>query len=140
MCLSFNLIDQPWIPCISQEGQPQDLSLRDVFARAPDLREIRDNSPLVTAALHRFLLAILHRNFGPEDEAAWAKLWKAERFDTPVLDAYFAQWHNRFDLYDDRAFDANAPTSSVVPPFDPSAYQHTVTLRVTITSDFFAEG
>lgn len=65
MTISFNLIDEPWIPCIRLDGKPDELSLRAVFAQAHQLREIRGDSPLETASLHRLLLAVLHRVFGP---------------------------------------------------------------------------
>lgn len=53
-----------------------------------------------TAALHRLLLAILHRVFGPEDDEAWADLWQAERFEANKLNAYLDKWRHRFDLFD----------------------------------------
>lgn len=98
---SFNLIDEAWIPCVmADEGAARLLGLREVLIRAPAIREVADPSPLVTAALHRLLLAILHRNFGPPSAAAWAELWERGRFDAECLDAYFAAWRSRFDLFD----------------------------------------
>jgi hypothetical protein len=46
----------------------------------------------------------------------------------------------RYDLYDDRAYDGNAPTTSNASPFDPSSNQHTVTVGVTITNDLLSGG
>ena len=68
MKYSFNLIDQPWIPCVLPHGRMEDLSLRDTLLNAHKITAIFDQSPLVTAALHRLLLAILHRNFGPASQ------------------------------------------------------------------------
>ena len=63
---SFDLVDKGWIPCLRLAGNERvEMGLRDVLAQAPTLREIYDPSPLVTVSLHRLLLAILHRNFGP---------------------------------------------------------------------------
>jgi len=97
---SFNLIDEPWIPCLFPgESTPRLLGLAETLGRAHEIQEIRDNSPIVTAALHRLLLAILHRNFGPESVEAWQSLYDAGRFDERKLSGYFAQWHGRFDLF-----------------------------------------
>lgn len=97
---SFNLIDEPWIPCLWLDGTPVDLSLHEVLAQAHGLQMVAAESPQVTAALMRLLLAILHRVFGPTDEDAWAELWAAQRFDAGALDAYFQEWSHRFDLFD----------------------------------------
>ena len=102
MTYSFNLIDQPWIPCAMPDGSHTELSLRDTLLQAHEIREIFDQSPLVTAALHRLLLAVLHRNFGPASRSDWQKLWQAKRFDPDRLTAYFSDWHDRFDLFDDK--------------------------------------
>ena len=98
---SFNLVDEPWIPCLTQGGECRELGLRDALVGAPDLREVVDSSPLVTVALHRLLLAVLHRVFGPRDQEAWAALWRAERFDPAGLDEYLDAWRGRFDLFDE---------------------------------------
>jgi CRISPR system Cascade subunit CasA len=74
----FNLIDEPWIPCIPLQGDgtPQLFSLRETLTRAHELCEIYSDSPLTIAALHRLLLAILHDVFGPKDTEAWKELWQ----------------------------------------------------------------
>lgn len=97
---NFNLLDQPFIPCLMQNGPRGELSLKDTLFQAHEIAEVRDASPLVTITLHRLLLAILHRNFGPRNLAAWKPLWQAERFDTGTLTAYFDRWRSRFDLFD----------------------------------------
>ena len=97
--MSFNLIDQPWIPCITAEGEFVEVSLRDLFARAPELREISCETPIMSASILPMALAILHRNFGPADYDEWEALWKAGKFDMARLDEYFAQWRERFDLF-----------------------------------------
>jgi hypothetical protein len=57
-----------------------------------------------------------------------------------IMDGLRMSLGYRYDLYNDRAYDENAPTSSNVAAFDPSSDQHTVTLGVTITNDLFAGG
>jgi CRISPR system Cascade subunit CasA len=115
MNLSFNLVNSPWIPCIGAEGRAVDLSLRDALGRAHEMRELYGESPLVTAALYRLLLTLLHRVFGPAHYEAWDGLWRAGEWDTAKLGTYFEQWQHRFDLFDSqRPFD-QAPDERVKP-------------------------
>lgn len=100
MSQSFNLIDQGWIPCMMEDGHSSELGLRELFAKADKIREIHGDSPLVTVSLHRLLLAILHRNFGPESARAWYKLRSIGAFDVDTLNSYLDKWHHRFDLFD----------------------------------------
>jgi CRISPR system Cascade subunit CasA len=100
MELHFNLVDEPWLPCIRADGTPVELSLYDALAQAHTLRELHGENPLDTAALHRLLLAILHRNFGPANRSAWSRLWKRGRWEVQPLHDYFDRWHSRFDLFD----------------------------------------
>ncbi len=100
MSQSFNLISRPWIPCIRASGESCELGLRDVLVEAHEIREIRADSPLVTGSIHRLLIAILHRVFGPETDEALRALWQGGEFDERNLDGYFSQWEDRFDLFD----------------------------------------
>lgn len=97
--MSFNLIDEPWLPCIRADGKAEQLSLRDALVRAHEIRELFDESPLVTVALHRLLLAILHRNFGPANIEEWFQLWRRGRWNEEKLGDYFTRWHDRFELF-----------------------------------------
>jgi CRISPR system Cascade subunit CasA len=102
MTHSFNLLTRPWIPCVDRDGNRRSLSLRDTLVQAHDLREIYADSPLTMAALHRLLLAVLHRCFGPADRSGWKNLWQRGQWDSAVLDDYFARPDvgPRFDLFD----------------------------------------
>jgi len=74
----FNLIDEPWILCIDLAGRQVEYGIRDTLAKAHELREICDDSPLVTVAIHRLLLAILYRAFqGPTGMKEWKALFQA---------------------------------------------------------------
>jgi CRISPR system Cascade subunit CasA len=100
MILSFNLIQRPFIPCVQLDGQTAQYSLLDVLLKAHQIAELRDGSPLVTAALHRLLLAILHRCYrGPTNSAERVAIHKAGRFDAGRINAYFQEWVDRFDLF-----------------------------------------
>jgi len=100
--MNFDLIDEPWLPCITSAGQRKQVGLREALAEAHDLMTLRDTSPLVTAALHRVLLALLHRAFdGPRSEDDWRQFYGGGRFDAGVIDTYLGKWSRRFDLFDD---------------------------------------
>lgn len=96
---SFNLIDQPWIPVRMLDGERVSLSLRDVLIQADQVRTIEDASPLTQVALHRFLLAVLHRALeGPKvvDEAAD---WFQNGLPAQRIERYLELWNDRFDLF-----------------------------------------
>jgi CRISPR system Cascade subunit CasA len=100
MAHSFNLIDQPFIPVVGADQVTAELGLSETLRHAHELVELRDPSPLVTAALHRLLLAILHAvDRGPKTRAERIAIRQAGRFDAERIDAYFEQWKDRFDLF-----------------------------------------
>jgi CRISPR system Cascade subunit CasA len=101
MTPSFNLLNEHWIPCIRLNGQRELLGLRDALVQAHDIREIYSVSPLTVAALHRLLLAITHRVFGPKDREVWATLWSEGKWDEKKLDSYFQEGESRLYLFDD---------------------------------------
>ena len=106
MTTPFNLIDEPWIPCLDLDGQECLLNIRDTLTHSHELREIYDNSPLVTVTLHRLLLAILYRSWALKEKEEWADLWdvlwKSGHFpDSPIND-YLTRWHDRFDLFSEK--------------------------------------
>lgn len=100
MSLSFNLLTEPWIPVrFGGETTIREVSLREILARAPDIATITDSSPLATIALHRLILALCHRIWGPADDGDWQRLWEQRAFDMAEFEAYAGQWHDRFDLF-----------------------------------------
>ncbi|RIK42486.1 MAG: type I-E CRISPR-associated protein Cse1/CasA, partial [Chloroflexi bacterium] len=97
----FNLVDEPWIPCVMPDGTAHELSLRETLARAAEIRELSDPSPAVTVALHRLLLAVLHRSLqGPDSAEAWHAIWTGGAFDMQQVGGYLDAWRHRFDLFD----------------------------------------
>ena len=97
---SFNLTTEPFIPCLIRGGVAE-YGLRDVLLKAHDIDEVRDASPLVTVALHRLLLAVLHRVYGgPRTNAERITIRSAGTFDPGRIGSYFDQWGDRFDLFD----------------------------------------
>jgi CRISPR system Cascade subunit CasA len=102
--LSFDLTARPWIPVLRGNGTQDELSLREVFEQAHDLRRIVGDLPTQEFALMRLLLAVAHDALeGPQDIDVWAELWADESCFAPV-GAYLDAHRGRFDL-----LDADAP-------------------------------
>jgi len=97
----YNLVDEKWIPCVMPDGRTEDFGLQEVLVRSDEIKELLDPSPLVTVSLHRLLLAILHRNFGPSSLSRWQELWNKGKWDESILKSYFSTWRRRFYLFDD---------------------------------------
>ena len=94
----FNLLDDPWIPCKLKNGEYKLLNVKDSLYMGNDILEIISPNPLIIASLHRLLLAILHRNFGPKNKAEWIAIKKNGKWDKTLLEEYFAKWHENFNL------------------------------------------
>ncbi len=95
----FNLIDESWIPCIDLNGNNVEHGIRDTLLKADELREICDDSPLVTVAIHRLLLAILYRSLrGPTNFHDWQRLYAYSAFDKHTIEEYLNTWRPQFDL------------------------------------------
>src|SRR6266851_5980080 len=99
---SFDLTKEGWLPCFPLTGPMRLLSLRQLFAQAHELRDLVDESPLSTAALHRMLLVILYRALGPRTKRDWKVLWTVAHFEAKRIGDYLDQWQARFDLFDEK--------------------------------------
>ncbi|MFE3074377.1 type I-E CRISPR-associated protein Cse1/CasA [Streptomyces sp. NPDC059247] len=100
--LSFDLTVQPWIT-VEIDGTERELSLREVFTRAGEVRRITGDLPTQEFALLRLLLAIAHDAVdGPKDIDHWVGLRDDPRcFD--VVSEYLEAHRGRFDLLDAQA-------------------------------------
>lgn len=100
---AFNLLEEKWLPCAMTDNALRDLSLREVLLDASSVREIVGDSPPVTIALHRLLLAILHRALNaPQSAGEWNEIWTAKKFDAEKIEKYLDEWKHRFDLFDEK--------------------------------------
>lgn len=98
----FNLIDEKWIPVRLLDGSRGELGIQETLLRAKEIAAIEDQSPLVVAALHRFLLALLYRALeGPTDIDQAKKLFGDGLPDEKVR-AYLGKWRDRFWLFDEK--------------------------------------
>ena len=90
----------PGFPARRWTGPGGRWGLRETLTQAQDIGELGGDSPLEVAALHRLLLAVLHRNFDIGDSHQWGALWESGAFDYGVINDYFEKWRGRFDLFD----------------------------------------
>jgi len=110
---TFNLLDEPWLPVLDAGTDLRDaphhpvrfreISLRDAFTRAPEIREVYSDAPLETVALYRLLLALTIDVYLSEaDRDDWMALWRQRRFNPTDLECYLAAHalHTHFDLLD----------------------------------------
>ncbi|GAA3386325.1 type I-E CRISPR-associated protein Cse1/CasA [Streptomyces racemochromogenes] len=101
----FDLVSRPWLPVQLCDGSATELSLKEVFARAGEVRRLVGDVPSQEFALIRLLLAVLHDAVeGPEDLDAWQELHEdPEPFAR--VPAYLDRHRDRFDLlHPDRPF------------------------------------
>src|SRR5262245_40898651 len=76
------------------------MSLREIFAEAPHLRDLAGDLPTQAVANLRLLLAILHAAVdGPGTEAEWRALWRADSLPVDKINAYLDAYRERFDLF-----------------------------------------
>lgn len=83
------------------EGRSEELGLREVFRRAPELSTITGDLPTQTVAIYRLLLAILRRAVVDEEESPveeWERLWQAGVLPAEQINAYLDRYTDRFDL------------------------------------------
>ncbi|MEN9231452.1 MAG: type I-E CRISPR-associated protein Cse1/CasA [Thermostichus sp. DG02_5_bins_236] len=114
--MSFNLLDESWIPVVTPKFQIREVSLIELFQSWESLREIQADNPPTTLALYRLLLAILHRAYnGPRNEDHWAEIFDD---NGQVAIMYLESQRDRFDLlHPDHPFmqDPDLPLEKAVP-------------------------
>ena len=125
----FNLIDEKWIPVRFPDGNRGELGIRDTLLRSREIAAIEDPSPLVVAALHRFLLAVLYRALeGPTDIDQAKALFK-ECLPGDKIKAYLEKWRERFWL-----FDKKYPFGQI-PTFEPKTWRAWTVLAAEHNAD-----
>ncbi|ABK99949.1 type I-E CRISPR-associated protein Cse1/CasA [Pelobacter propionicus] len=98
----FNLIDEKWIPVRFPDGAREELGIRDTLLRSKEIAAIEDPSPLVVAALHRFLLAVLYRALEGPTDIDQAKILFLSGLPGQRITAYLEKWRERFWLFDEK--------------------------------------
>lgn len=114
----FNLVDEPWIPVRYPHGNRAELGIRDTLLGANGIAAIEDPSPLVVAALHRFLLAVLYRALEGPTDIDQARGWFKAGVPADKISAYLEQWRERFWLFDEKypfGQNPNVPAKEIEP-------------------------
>ncbi|ARP96734.1 type I-E CRISPR-associated protein Cse1/CasA [Bordetella genomosp. 13] len=100
----FNLLDEPWLPVRLADGENVDVGLRDLFARANEIRALSDTEPPSLIAQYRVLLAIVHSAL-TQSLGKWTDRQRAQWYENglPIQDilGYLAHWQDRFWLFHD---------------------------------------
>lgn len=125
----YNLIDEKWIPLRMLDGSHNVLGIEDVLLRAKEIEAVEDQSPLVTAAIYRFLLAILYRALEGPTDIDQSKLLFREGFPNEKIKSYLRGWRDRFWLFDEKYPFGQIPT------FNPKAWRTWTTLIAEHNAD-----
>lgn len=99
---AFNLLDEPWIPVRNYRGELRAVSLTEAFRDASEISAVLEPSPPSLVALHRLLLAVLHRaltthqgTWKDSDRARWYR----EGLPEAVIQDYLERWRERFWVF-----------------------------------------
>jgi CRISPR system Cascade subunit CasA len=109
----FNLLQEPWILAMKQDGAYQEVSLLEVFKHAHSWQRLAGELPAQDIAVLRLLLAILHAVFARynlngdyaplSSPDAALKRWKAlldmGKFPIKVIEDYLLHFQDRFWLF-----------------------------------------
>jgi CRISPR system Cascade subunit CasA len=99
---AFNLLDEPWIPVRTLAGEVLDVSLTEALLKGGQIAALAETSPPNLIALHRLLLAVLHRaltnHHGPWKDTDRAR-WYREGLPHAPVRAYLEHWRGRFSLF-----------------------------------------
>lgn len=125
----FNLIDERWIPVRFLDGTRDELGIRDTLLRAKEIALIEDSSPLVVAALHRFLLAVLYRTLEGPTGIDQAKTLFKEGLPSERITIYLEKWRDRFWLFDEKYPFGQIPT------FEPKTWRAWTALAAEHNAD-----
>lgn len=103
--ISFDLVERRWILVEAVDGREEEVSLRELFARAGELRRLRGELPTMSFSLLRLALTVLYAaTNGPLNDSQWRTLWENPQLPVTDVDAYFArpEVRERFDLLHQR--------------------------------------
>lgn len=88
------------MPVVRLDGNADMVGLEQALTDAHLFQGLAADAPPVTAALHRLLVAVLHRVFGPADSATWGRLWDEKQLDAEAIRDYLTGVKGSFDLFD----------------------------------------
>lgn len=125
----YNLIDEPWIPVLDRSRNRKELGILETLTTAENIDSIEDSSPLVTAALYRFLLAVLYRALEGPCDIDEAKKYFREGLPKDKIMEYLNNWHDRFWLFNEKY------PFGQIPDFTPKTWRLWTALAVEHNAD-----
>lgn len=125
----FNLIDEPWIPARLLNGDRVEFGVRNTLLQSREIAAIEDPSPLVVAALHRFLLAVLYRALEGPSSLEQARTLFRQGLPGARIGAYLDTWQERFWLFHEKYPFAQ------VPDFEPKEWRAWTVLAAEANAD-----
>lgn len=97
--MTFNLLHEPWLTVLRTDGGADEVSLLDAFRQGEAIRCLTGELPTQVFALHRLMLAILHRAVPVETPGHWAQV-RADRAGMLAdVEEYLLEFEDRFDLF-----------------------------------------
>lgn len=113
--MTFDLLDQPWIPVMGMDGRIHRVGIHDVLHHAEKYRALA-LSPLEDVVLTRLLVAFAHRALGNPDTDRWCDIWESGQFPAQDITDYADTWRSRFDLFGTVAPFMQSPTTMDAEP------------------------
>jgi CRISPR system Cascade subunit CasA len=115
--MTFNLVDDRWLPVRYTDGRARELGLRELFRDAPAIATVAIGYPPEWVATMRMLVTVLQSAVaGPTSIADRVRWLEHHEALAAQVDAYLTTWHARFELFDeDRPF-MQAPLDNAVAP------------------------
>ncbi|GLZ09188.1 CRISPR-associated protein CasA/Cse1 [Actinomadura sp. NBRC 104412] len=105
---TFDLIDDPWLPCLLVDGTATSLSMRQLLLRAHHVQDLVPDAATQYPPILRMLLAVVHRAVGqgphpgPRSKEEWTSLWGQRRLPADRISRYLDEVRHRFDLFHPR--------------------------------------
>ena len=96
---SFNLWTEPWITAETSAGAMETTGIEALLLDAGRYRALYDLSPLIMAAVHRLLVAVLQDALQPQRKGDLLALWQADAFAPGTIREFGRQFVQRFDLF-----------------------------------------
>lgn len=98
---SFNLVTEPWIKVLKDDGTNEMLSLKDVFEQADSIIELSNENIYVDASITLILFAIIYTAYSRQEELKQRILSSGKfEYDAKTIVDYLDKHKDLFDMYD----------------------------------------
>lgn len=98
---SFNLVTEPWIKVLKDDGTNEMLSLKSVFEQADSIIELSNENVYVDSSITLLLFAIVYTAYSRNDSLKQCILSSGKfEYDAKTIVDYLESKKDLFDLYD----------------------------------------